>query len=99
MEYTTYVRRPFTIEAVEITKQNIADLAKHIGDLETDDDGTTYILVDRRKVPNVQRVYVGFYMTKLGRQVRCYSRKVFTEQFVILDEHIQPWLDFLDGKK
>ena len=99
MEYTTYVRKPFTVEAVEITDDNIEQLAKYIGDLEKDDDGTVYILVDRRKVPNVQRVFVGFFMTKMGRQVRCYSRKIFNEQFMVKDATIEPWLEFLDGGK
>jgi hypothetical protein len=87
------------VQGIEITEDNIKDLAKYIGDIEEDDDGTIYILVDRRKVPNVQRVYVGFYMTRMGKQVRVYSRKLFNEQFILKDETVQPWLDFLDGGK
>ena len=99
MDYTTYVRKPFTVEAVQITEDNIKDLARYIGDLEQDDDGTTYILVDKRKVPNLKHVYVGFFMTKMGKQVRCYSPKLFKEQFIVKNETIQPWLDFLAGEE
>ena len=95
MEFTTYVRKPFTVEAIEITEDNIASLAKYIGDIEVDDDGTMYILVDRRKVQNVFKVFPGFWMTKMGKYVRCYSKKIFSEQFIEKDETVQPWLDFL----
>jgi hypothetical protein len=97
MEFTTYVRKPFVVEAIEITTENIGDVAKYVGDLKEKEDGTPYILVDRRLVPNVFRVYPGFFMTKMGENVRCYSRKIFADQFMEKDEIIQPWLDFLDG--
>ena len=98
MEYTTFVRKPFAVEAVEITTENIEELARYIGDLETKDDGTQYILVDRRKVPNVQRVYPGFWMTKMGDNIRVYSKKIFAQEFVESNDDIQQWLDFLSGK-
>jgi len=95
MEFTTFVRKPFVVEAVEITTDNIEEVAKHVGDLRHKEDGTPFILVDRRLVPNVFRVYVGFYMTKMGENVRCYSRKIFREQFIVKDDNLEQWLDFL----
>lgn len=82
MEFTTFVRKPFVVQAVEITTENIEEVAKYIGDVREREDGTKYILVDRRLVPNVFKVYPGFFMTKMGENVRCYSRKIFKEQFV-----------------
>lgn len=99
MDFTDFVRKPFVVKAVEITKDNIAEVARFVGDLEVGDDGSEYILVDNRKVPNVKFVYPGFFMTKMGRQVRVYSRKIFAEQFMIADETVQPWLDFLAEQK
>jgi hypothetical protein len=96
MEFSTYVRKPFAVEAVEITKDNIEEVATHVGDLRKKDDGTPYILVDRRLVPNVAKVYVGFFMTKMGENVRCYSRKIFREQFVEKDESMAQWLEYLN---
>ena len=96
MEFTTFVRKPFVVEAVEVTAENIAEVAKYVGDLREKEDGTQYILVDRRLVPNVFRVYPGFYMTKMGENVRCYSRKIFREQFVEEDDNIRPWLEFME---
>lgn len=97
MEFSQYVRKPFVVEAVEITEDNIADLAKFIGQLKTKDDGTPYILVDRRLVPNVFRVYPGFFMTQMDDRIRCYTRKVFKEQFCEANENVLAWVNFMNG--
>lgn len=98
MEFKPFVRKPFIVEAVEITKENINEVAEFVGDVKAKEDGTQYILVDRRLVPNVSRVYIGFYMTKIGENIRCYSRKLFREQFVENDADIQQWLNYLNGE-
>lgn len=95
MEFTTYVRKPFTVEAVEITLENIEEVAKKVGDLKFKDDGQPYILVDRRLVPNVKMVYVGFLMTQMDENVRCYSPRIFKQQFMKMNDEIKPWLEFL----
>lgn len=97
MDTKTYVRKPFVVQAVEITEQNIEEVAKYIGDIKDKEDGTKYILVDRRLVPNVFKVYTGFWMTKMGDNVRCYSRKIFNEQFVPETTDIKAWVEFMDG--
>ena len=96
MDFTSFVRKPFVVQALEITRDNIEEVAKAVGDLRYKDDETPYILVDPRLVPSVEKVYVGFYMTKMGENVRCYSRRIFREQFMELDDSVQPWLDFLN---
>jgi hypothetical protein len=89
MDLIPYVRRPFSVMAVEITKDNIAEIAKQVGELRDDGNGGHYILVDSRLVPNVEKVYPGFYMTKMGNNVRCYAKRIFHEQFVEMDERIR----------
>jgi hypothetical protein len=96
MDFTTFVRKPFVVEAVEVTAENINEVAKYIGDVREREDGTQYILVDRRLVPNVFKVYPGFFMTKMGENIRCYSRKIFKEQFIEKTAEVQPWIDFMD---
>ena len=96
MDFTTFVRKPFMVDAVEITAENIAEAAKYIGDLREKEDGTAYILVDPRLVPNVSYVYPGFYMTKMGENVRCYSRKIFREQFVAQTPSMEPWIKMMN---
>lgn len=97
MEFTTYVRKPFVVEAVEITTENIAEVAKYVGELRRKRNGTPYILVDDTLVPNVDRVYPGFFMTKMRANVRCYSRKIFTSQFMEETEEMKPLLDAVGG--
>jgi hypothetical protein len=97
MQFQTFVRKPFVVDAIEVTADNIADVAKYVGDLREDEDGTVYILVDRRLVPNVARVFPGFFMTKMGKNVRCYSRKIFKDQFIVQTDEIKPWVDFMAG--
>lgn len=82
MEFTTFVRKPFEVEAVEITTENIEDLAELVGTLKHKENGTPYIQVDKRLVPNIYRVYPGFWLTRMGDNVRCYSRRIFHDQFV-----------------
>ena len=100
MQFTTFVRKPFVVEAVEVTKDNIADVAKYVGDLREKEDGTPYILVDKRLVrnaPDFFRVYPGFFMTKMGENVRCYSRRIFKEQFTEQSDEMKPWIEFMTG--
>lgn len=81
MEFNQYVRRPFAVEAIEITADNLQEVADLVGKVETKGD-TTYISLDRRIIPNIGRAYVGWFMTRLGDNYRCYAPKVFRAQFI-----------------
>lgn len=96
MEFTSFVRKPFVIEAVEVTTENIGELAKFIGTLRKKENGTPYIQVDRRLVPSIFRVYPGFWMTKMDDNIRCYSKRTFLEQFVQSTPEIEQWVNFLN---
>lgn len=80
-EFNTYQRKPFVVEAVQITAENIEELAPMIGDYRKLEDGTPYILVDSRLVPNLHRAYIGYWITKMGDNFRCYVQKIFEDQF------------------
>jgi hypothetical protein len=81
MQFKNYIRKPFTVEAVEITEENMSDVAELIGEVR-EKDGVTFIAINRRLVPNIHRAYVGWFVTKLGDNFRCYSSKVFNAEFV-----------------
>jgi hypothetical protein len=98
MEFKTYVRKPFTVQAIEITNDNISEVSRYIGEAREREDGTKYILVDQRLVPNIDRVYPGFFMTKMGDNIRCWSKKVFKEQFLEETDEIKPWLEFMKNQ-
>lgn len=82
MNFTTYVRKPFTVEAIQITRENIEEAAPFIGTLIKEGPNAPYILVNSEKVPNVEQVYPGFWMTRMGKFTRCYSRRAFENEFV-----------------
>jgi hypothetical protein len=81
MQFDGYIRKPFPVEAIEITEENINEMARFVGTVEKKEDGTSFIEVDRRLIPNLYRVYPGFFMVKMGNNMRCYSPKIFKKQF------------------
>lgn len=96
LELSMFVRKPFAVEAVEVTRDNIAEIAELVGTLREKDDGTPYIQVDRRLVPNIYRVYPGFWMTRMGDNIRCYSKRIFKNQFVENTPDINTMLQFIN---
>lgn len=93
LNFIPHVRKPFEVLAVEVTVDNIEHLAPLIGQLKHKDNGTPYIQVDRRLVPNIFRVFPGFWMTRMGDNIRCYSKKIFAEQFVVATPELRALLE------
>lgn len=98
MDYNSYVRKPFKVQAVLVTDENIAEIAKLTGVLEKNDDETLYIEVDRLKVPNVFKIYVGFFVTKMNKQFRAFPPQVFEKLFVKNDEELEKLIKDLNGR-
>lgn len=96
MDFATFVRKPFTVEAIEVTEENIAEIAEMIGSLRHKENGAPYIQVNRRLVPNLFRIYPGFWVTRMGDSdnIRCYSKRIFNNQFVRNTVDIKPWLSY-----
>jgi len=82
LEFTPYVRRPYQVEVLEITKANIEEVANTIGELKNKDDGNPYIVIDRRVVPSITRAYPGFFLTRVNDNYRCFAGKVFKNLFI-----------------
>lgn len=98
MEFTTFVRKPFIVEAIEVTEDNIEELAKLIGAYRKKENGTPYIHVDRRLVPNIYRVYLGFWVTRMGDNIRCYSKRIFNDQFAPETPELVELMEKTSGK-
>lgn len=97
MEFTTFVRKPFKVQAVRITKENIEEIAPKIGRIRYKrESGEPFVRVNPRIVPNVPYVYLGFYMTEMGDNIRCYSGKIFEQQFVQTSPEVEDWIAFLN---
>lgn len=84
-----FVRKPFAVEAVRVTEKNMVEIAKIIGRVERTPNGERYIQVDKDKVPNVTKVYSGYWLTRMGRgkrrKLRIYSPKTFKREFAERD--------------
>lgn len=82
METSPYRRKPFRVQAVEITDENIDEIGTLIGRVMVrESDGQKFIQVDHVLVPGVDRVYTGFWLTVMNDRYRCYSSKIFKAQF------------------
>ncbi len=95
MEFKHFVRKPFLVEAIEITTENIHELSELIGEFKEDHTGP-YIEADPDKVPTVTKVTPGYWVTKMGKNVRCYSNRIFTEQFTESTPSIERVLNKFD---
>lgn len=80
VKFLPFSRKPFSVEAVMITEANIDELGALLGEVRTG-DGEKYIALDRRVVPNIRRASVGWWVTRMNDNLRCYSPKVFEDQF------------------
>lgn len=96
LHFKEFVRKPFEIRAVEITTGNIREVATYIGKVAKQ-DGNLFILVDPDLVPNMARVYPGYFMTMMGDHIRCYSPRVFHQQFAELTPQVEDFVAFLKG--
>jgi len=93
LPFSLFVRTPFSVEALIITEENIDEVAKLVGTVKTKND-EKYIALDRRVVPNISRAFIGWYLTRLGDNLRCYSPKVFMEQFEPMPDTMIVHFDF-----
>lgn len=89
MLFKKYIHKPYVVEAVTISEDNFATVADLIGHpdpengnrVRTDEDGNPYIVPDRRLIPNVYKVYLGYILTRIGDKYHCYAPHIFEEQF------------------
>lgn len=81
MEFLPYIRKPFRVEAIEVTRENIHEISLMTGDLVEEEGQEPYIQVDRKKVVNLFRIKVGFMLTRMGSNLRAYTREAFDETF------------------
>jgi hypothetical protein len=97
VEFNTFVRKPFLVEAVEVTEENIEEIAALVGVLKKKDDGTPFIKVNKLLYSNIHRIYPGFWMTKMGDNIRFYYKHVFNKQFMQIHPELDEWFRSMDG--
>lgn len=91
MQFSRHIRKPFVVEAVQITHENIQAIANLLGELK-EKDSEKWISIDRRIVPNIRKAYIGWWVTQLDDNFRCYSPKVFEKEFMV---YTDDWAAYL----
>jgi len=86
LDYVNFARRPFVLDAVEITEENIAEVAELVGTIETRENGDRYIRVDPSKMQMVSFVYLGWWFTNIENHYRAYKPHLFHSQFVVIND-------------
>jgi hypothetical protein len=101
MEYAVFARKPFKVQALEITKENMGEIAEMIGELRENERGIPYISVNRRIIPNIFRAHIGFWVTVMGedRRIRCMTRNTFLNQFVPCTSDVNDMLIEINGEE
>ena len=79
-----YNRKPFSVDAVQVTADNIHEVAKWcMGKVETENDGRLYIKVKvRRPLTDRQtKAYIGDWVLYAGTGFKVYTDRAFTGSF------------------
>lgn len=95
-DFLTYVRKPFFVKALKVTLENIRQVSEMIGELREPPGEEPFIRVDKTKVPNIYNVRLGFYVTQMGRNIRCFAPEVFEEQFEFYTDELRNLLETND---
>ena len=100
LDYQTFVRTPFKIEAVEVTDENLSHIAEMLGSKVFTDTrtGNNFIGVDNEQMPGTYRIYAGFWVTKMGHRFRAYSQQRFLKEFVRLTDGVAGWVKMAEGE-
>lgn len=95
MQVSKFVRKPFEVEAVQVTAENLADVATWcrgevrsdvIGRTETEltvETGSPYVKVTVARALNEKqtKAFVGDWVLKAGTGFKVYTTKAFTKSF------------------
>lgn len=96
-DFVEHIRKPFSVYAVRVTRENMEDIAPFVGKIERTPEGKPYIQADRHLCQSSLKVWPGYYVTKHGKKVRVFSRKSFEDQFHPMGEDVAPWVEYLNG--
>ena len=80
-----YTRKPFTVDAVQVTADNFGAVAEWCGgEVQALSDGVSYIKVDvNRPITTRQtRAFLGDWILLAGRGFKVYTEKAFRTNFV-----------------
>lgn len=84
LETTKYARKPFHVDAVRVTAENMAEVAQWVnGDIRPDKDGKQFVKVRvaRPMSERQSQAYVGDWVLYAGTGYKVYTHKAFLASF------------------
>lgn len=83
LETQRYTRKPFDIDAVRVTADNITEVAQWVdGDIRTDDVGQYIkVRVHRPASERQTKAYIGDWVLYAGTGYKCYTPAAFNKSF------------------
>lgn len=87
MKTTKFTRNPFDVDAVQVTAENIHDVAKWCqGEVATEDD-KQFVKVRVLRVLNERqtKAFIGDWVLYAGTGYKVYTNKAFQKSFTALD--------------
>jgi hypothetical protein len=84
LEINRYTRKPFDVDAVQVTADNMEEVATWCQGTITTEEGETYIKVRVLRVMNEKqtRAYAGDWVLYAGTGYKVYTDKAFRKSFV-----------------
>ena len=84
MEIEKYTRTPFTVDAVQVTKENMEEVREWCDGLIRENDDETFIQVRVARPMNVKqtRAFATDWVLKAGRGFKVYTDKAFRKNFI-----------------
>lgn len=79
-----FERKPFFVDAIQVTEENIEDVARWCnGELQEDDNGKRFVhvRVHRPLTPRQTQAYVGDWVLYAGRGYKVYKKQAFEKSF------------------
>lgn len=83
LDISTYLRKPFEVQAVQVTEDNIYDIAKWCSGEIMSEDGKRFIKVRVERVLNERqtRAFAGDWVLFAGKSFKVYTDKAFKTSF------------------
>lgn len=83
LQFRTFERKPFRVEAVKITEENIDEIGELIGEVRIHRRTKhKFIITNPKIVSEVGMVYIGWYLTRFKGRYRCYKPIAFEKEFI-----------------
>lgn len=84
MKTSKYIRKPFAVDGIQVTAENMADVAAWCdGEIQSDYNSTSFIKVKVQRVLNERQTqaYVGDWVLSAGTGFKVYTEKAFRNSF------------------